>query len=272
MRLLECGNQSVCSQPYLIEVEIKMIAIDYQDTVAVVKLSRDVTNALNLELVNALAECLQRVEQDPDINGLVLGSSNDKFLSIGFDIPQLFDLSRGDFESFYRAFNRLCLRLYTLPKPTVAAVTGHAIAGGCILVLCCDYRFIAEGRKLMGLIEIKLGVPVPYLADCLLRSVVGVRNAREMAESGEFYQPAELLQMGLVDGVVPLEQVLPAAIAKARSLGAMPQEAYAIIKHNRVEQVETRVLAHLEDKMQLFLERWYSDATRERLREAVKKF
>jgi enoyl-CoA hydratase/carnithine racemase len=202
----------------------------------------------------------------------MLGSSNEKFFAIGFDIPQLFDLSRQDFESFYRAFNRLCLGLYTLPKPTVAAITGHAIAGGCILALCCDYRFIAAGRKLMGLNEIKLGVPVPYLADCLLRCIAGVRNAREIAESGEFYQPAESLQMGMVDRVLPLEQVLPDAIEKARSLGALPQEAYAIIKRNRVEEVETRVLTHLEDKMQLFLERWYSDATRERLREAVARF
>lgn len=77
------------------------------------------------------------------------------------------------------------LALYTLPKPVVAAITGHAIAGGCILALCCDYRFISEGRKLMGLNEVKLGVPVPYLADRVLHALVGTRYAREIIESGE---------------------------------------------------------------------------------------
>ena len=99
-------------------------------------------------------------------------------------------------------------KLFTFPKPTAAAISGHAIAGGCILTLCCDYRYIAEGRKLMGLNEIKLGVPVPYVADCILRSLVGFRHAREIMESGDFYQPETSFQKGLVDAVLPLENVL----------------------------------------------------------------
>jgi enoyl-CoA hydratase/carnithine racemase len=151
-------------------------------------------------------------------------------------------------------------------------MTGHAIAGGCILALCCDYRFIAEGRKLMGLNEIKLGVPVPYLADCVLRHVVGARHAREIVETGEFYGPDKLLQMGVVDQVMPLEQVLPKAIEKAASLGTLPQAAFALIKRNRVEMVEAHILAHLEEKERVFLERWYSPEARERLEEAMEKF
>ena len=135
---------------------MKMIGVEYHDQVAIVRLDRPATNAINLQLVDELAEALEGVKRDADVRSLVLTSSNDKFFSIGFDIPQLFDLTREDFRSFYQAFNRMCLDLYTLPKPTVAAITGHAIAGGCILTLCCDYRFIAQGRKLMGLNEIML--------------------------------------------------------------------------------------------------------------------
>jgi enoyl-CoA hydratase/carnithine racemase len=251
---------------------MKMIGVEYHDQVAIVRLDRPVTNGLNLQLVDELAEILEGVKHNADVHSLVLGSSNDKFFSIGFDIPQLFDLTREDFRSFYQAFNRICLDLYTLPKPTVAAITGHAIAGGCILALCCDYRFIAQGRKLMGLNEIKLGVPVPYVADRVLRHLVGVRHARDIMDTGEFYGPEELVRMGVVDQAWPLEQVLPQAIGKAGLLGALTQRAFAMIKRNRVEVVEAQVLARLEERERFFVERWYSDEARGRLREAMEKF
>ena len=249
-----------------------MVQLEYDDGVALVKLNRSVTNALHLPVVDELAETLQGLEHDSNVRSLVLCSSNDRFFSIGFDIPHLFDLTQEDFETFYRAFIRVCHHLYTLPKPTVAAITGHATAGGCILALCCDYRFIADGRKLMGLNEIKLGVPVPYLADCILRHLVGTRHAREIMDTGEFYPPEESFHLGMVDRVLPLEQVLPRAVEKARSLGASPQEAFAMIKQNRVEMVEAQILARLENRTAYFVECWYSAKVRERLREAMERF
>jgi enoyl-CoA hydratase/carnithine racemase len=251
---------------------MSLIAVDYQDMVAIVKLNRGVTNVLDLELVHELGKLLETIQHDSSTRALVLGSSNDKFFSIGFDIPHLFELPREGFEVFYSEFNRVCLSLYTLPKPTVAAITGHAVAGGCILALCCDYRFIAEGKKLMGLNEIKLGVPVPYLADCALRDIVGTRYAREIMDTGEFYGPVDLQRMGLVDEVLSVGDVMSKAVEKARLLGAWPREAFALIKRNRVEQVEQRVLAGREEKERLFVERWYSDEARQRLREAIEKF
>jgi len=249
-----------------------MIAIDYRDDVAVVRLSRSVTNALNLELVNQLRDALERIEHDPNVGGLVLGTSSDKFFSIGFDIPQLFDLTRKEFEIFYRAINRTCLDLYTMPKPTVAALTGHAIAGGCILALCCDERFIADGRKLMGLNEVKLGVPVPYVADCVLQDMVGVRCAREIIDGGEFYATEALLRMGMVDQVLPLEQVVQRSIEKVKLVAGSDREAFAQTKRARVAAIEARILARQEEETELFMERWYSDEARERLREAMEKF
>jgi len=175
-----------------------MLGVEIQDSVAVAKLSRGVTNAFNLELVDELLKLILDLKFKDQVRALVLTSSNEKFFSIGFDIPQLFELSPEDFQLYYQKFNQMCLALYTFPKPTVAAITGHAIAGGCILALCCDYRVIADERQLMGLNEIKLGVPVPYLADCILRSLVGVRAARLIMESGDFYPPLQLFQMGMV--------------------------------------------------------------------------
>jgi enoyl-CoA hydratase/carnithine racemase len=249
-----------------------MIQTEIDAGIATAKLSRGVTNALDLELLNALSDALRRLHPDSDVHALVLTSANDKFFSIGFDIPHLLKLAQEDFRVFYRTFNRACMDLYAFPKPTVAAVTGHAIAGGCILALCCDYRLIAQGRKLMGLNEIKLGVPVPYPADCILRQLVGIRNARDIMDSGEFYQPGQLERIGLVDHVLSVERVLPAAIEMATTLGGQPQTAFAMIKRNRVETVEEQVFARLEEKEQWFIERWYAPETQERLREASERF
>lgn len=252
--------------------EMELIEIEYQDNVAVMRLNNGTTNPLNLKFLQIISRELQKLKQDNSVVGLVLTGNNDKFFSIGFDIPKLYDASRDEFRTFYRTYNSLCMELYTLPKPIIAAITGHAIAGGCILTLCCDYRFIAEGRKLMGLNEVKLGVSVPYPGVVILHQVVGTRNAREILEVGDFYEADESLGMGLVDHVFPLEQVLPEAIEKAKKVGELPNEAYQEIKRNNIEKVEEQILTHLEEKEQFFIECWFSDDARERLKEAMKKF
>jgi enoyl-CoA hydratase/carnithine racemase len=251
---------------------MEMIQIEHHGSVAVVKLARSTTNALNLQLITELQKSLKKVNQDPDVHGIVISSSNEKFFSIGLDIPQLYNLSEKDFMNFYQVFNQVQIDLYTVPKPTVAAITGHAVAGGCILALCCDYRFISEGRKFMGLNEIKLGVSIPYPTDCILRNVVGARVARDIVESGEFYLPEQLLKMGLVDCVLPLEDVLPKSIEKAHMVGTLPLKAFASIKQSRVEQVEAQIREKLKEKEELFLRLWFSDEAREQLRKAMEKF
>lgn len=249
-----------------------MIDLKTDDQVAIVQMTGGVTNPLNPACVSVFAETVQQVKSDPDIHALVLRSANNKFFSIGLDIPQLIDLSEEDFRQFYKLFNQVCMELYTMPKPTVAAVTGHAIAGGCILALCCDYRLIARGRKLMGLNEIKLGVPVPYLAHLVLESLVGIRQAREIMDTGDFYAAQESLKMGMVDQVVPLSHVVPKSIERARRLGSMHQEAFRMIKRNRTEKVETRVRSHWEEKQQFFIKCWFSEEAQAQLKEALKTF
>jgi enoyl-CoA hydratase/carnithine racemase len=248
------------------------VQVQRADQIAVVTLAKGITNAIDGALVEHLAAALDAAADDPGVCGLVLTSANSKFFSIGFDIPHLYDLSREEFAAFYRAFNRLCLQLYELPKPTAAAITGHATAGGCILALCCDYRIIAQGRKLIGLNEIKLGVPVPYVADRILRQLVGQRNARDIIDTGAFYSPEEALLIGQVDEVLPVEEVLPAAIEKVRGIGSFTGMAFAEIKRYRTELVLQQVKPRLEETDRAFVGCWYAPAARERLKEAMARF
>jgi len=240
--------------------------------VARLVLKNGVTNPISLELVQELHGLVVEARDDPSVRSLVIVSGNDKFFSIGFDLPTLSKLGKEDLMFFYQSFNRLSIDLYTMPKPTVAALKGHAIAGGCILALCVDYRFMAEGRKLMGLNEVKLGLPVPYPADNILRQIVGDRNARNIMEGGEFYESKDSLKMGLVDEVQPIDKVLDSSMEKARKLGEMPTAAFGMIKKNRVEPVKGRILARLEKRELFFLECFFSEGTQALIKEAVKKF
>lgn len=249
-----------------------LIEIEKSDEIAILRLNNGITNNINLKFVTEILRNINELKDESSIRGIVFVSGNDKFFSIGFDLPRLYKQSIDEVKTFYQNFNKLCLELYTFPKPTIAAITGHAIAGGCILALCCDYRIIAEGRKLMGLNEIKLGLPVPYPADRILHQIVGNRIAREIIFTGEFYPSEKLLKIGIVDEMLPIEQVLPKAIRKAKLIGAMPTVAFNNIKQNHVEFVKKKIETKLAEDEKNFLDCWQSDEVQELIKDAIKKF
>ncbi len=235
-------------------------------------LNRGVTNALDESLIDGLASGLEAARIDDRLLGLVLTGSNDKFFSIGLDLPRLLAMSRETVRAFYRRFTDVCLELYTFPKPVVAAISGHAVAGGCILTLCCDYRLIAVGRHKMGLNEIHLGVPIPVAAECVLRHLVGERTARDIVDGGEFHEADELLRLGLVDQIVNGEHLSEAAEQTARRLGRAPGGVFSKIKHDRTEAVAAEIRARLVDKEDDFMQSWFSPAAQARLAEAASRF
>ena len=249
-----------------------LIEVENQDNIAILKLNNGITNALNFEFISALSDELAELGNDQAVDGIVLTSNNEKFFSIGFDLPQLYNQSIEEVTTFYKTYNRLCLLLYTIPKPTIAAIVGHAIAGGCILTFCCDYRLIAQGKKLMGVNEIKLGIPVPYPADRMLNQIIGPRNAQELMYTGEFYLPDQLKEIGLVDEILPASEVVSKAKDKIRLIGGMPKQAFGMIKRNRTESVVDQILNKLEEKEEFFLIRWETPEVKKLLKEAVEKF
>ena len=251
---------------------MKLIERELRKKVIILKMNRSVTNAVNLRLLAELSKHVEMSKNDKKVAGIVLTSTNNKFFSIGFDIPELIKLTREDFREFYTAFNQICIDMYTFPKPLIAAITGHAVAGGCILTLCCDYRFIAEGKKLMGLNEIKLGVPLPYPADRILRQIVDDHAARTILDTGDFFPPEQTLKMGLVDEVMPLERVVERAIEKIESIQTNSLDAFKLIKRNRIEKVEAEIQSSLKAKEEIFIEMWYTDDARRKLKAALEKF
>lgn len=249
-----------------------MISIDSQETTAILKLDRGKKNPIDLELLNEIGKALKEFREDPEIRGLVLASTSDRFFSIGFDIPALFTLSREEFGGFYKTFTELCLELYAFPKPTAAAVQGHATAGGFILALACDYRIIAEGHNLMGLNEAKLGVPVPHFSELVLSKVAGRANAKIIIDDGEFFLPEEAMTMGIAENVLPVDEVLPAAITAVSGVDADIMGTFSSIKNVRIKKIRKAVRQAMDKKTEAFLDRWYAPEVRENLKEAMKKY
>jgi enoyl-CoA hydratase/carnithine racemase len=251
---------------------MKVIQCTRRDGIALVTLNHGVTNAINTQLMRELGEILRQTRGDERIHGLVLTSANAKFFSIGFDLPEVYPLSQKDFSVFFHLYNLLCLDLYTFPKPVISAITGHATAGGCIIALCSDFRLMAEGRRLLGMNESKLGLPVTYLADLLLRNLVAGHLARDIICRGDLYGPEVALQMGMVDGVLPLEEVVPAAIKKIKDIAAASPAAFAMEKAYRVREVTAQVLASMEEDEKSFISQWFSTAAHQQLGEALKQY
>jgi enoyl-CoA hydratase/carnithine racemase len=269
---MTCEQEQEADTREVSMMDEEFVTIEHHNQVAILKLNRGITNAIHSDLVLALDSALKSQADNPEVLGMVLTSSNSKFFSIGLDIPNLIALDEKNFRSFYQSFNQMCLGMLTISKPLVAGITGHAIAGGCILGLCCDYRFISEGHKLIGLNEIKLGVPVPYVADCILRKLIGYRNARDVMDSGGFFGPEEAQRLGMVDRVLPLEEVLSQSIEKARELAADSLEAFALIKSSRVRAIEGEITLQLSEREDAFIECWYSDDARAQLKDAIAKY
>ncbi|MCP3929796.1 MAG: enoyl-CoA hydratase/isomerase family protein, partial [Bacteroidetes bacterium] len=226
-------------------------------------------NAVNPDLIKDLAITLETVQKN--FRGMVL-AGNTNFFVIGFDVPTLLKLDRPGMVDFFQRFNQLTLDLYTLTLPTACAITGHAIGGGNILALTGDYRFMVEGKKRIGLNEIQLGVPVPYLADLILRQIVGDRTATEMLYTGVMMPAVDALEVGLVDEVATEEELEQKAIQKIANIAKFSCEGFAAIKANRTDSIRAAYKAGFEKKNAKFIECWFSEKVQEHLCKAAEKF
>src|SRR5262245_13674015 len=159
--------------------------------------------------------------------------------------------------------------MFVYPKPLVAAVNGHAIAGGCILALPCDHRVMAGGSAKIGLNEIAFGSSLFAGAIEMLRFLVGSANATRILYSGTMYPSEEAKSLGLVDEVVAEEEVTAAATRAAATLAKANPPAFAGMKSLLRGSVADLMRRHEAESLRTFLDIWYSPAVRAN-REAIK--
>jgi enoyl-CoA hydratase len=212
-----------------VEVSLTMIERDSADGVAVVRLAHGPVNALDLDLLAAITQVFR--ELDHDDHGAVVFTGAGRAFCAGVDLWRIVDGGQSYVEEFLPALVEAFETVFTHGKPVVAALNGHAIAGGAIFAAACDRRLIAEGRGRVGVSELLVGVPFPSAGLEILAYAVGEQVQRDLVVTGGTHEPAEALSRGLVDEVVPGDRLLDRAIAVAHQLASsVPADTYRLTK------------------------------------------
>ena len=237
------------------------IRLEHQDGIATLFLDRPPVNAIDTDLMRDMAECVSQDEASSDTRALVVTGAGACFCA-GLDLKLVPRYTAAEQRAMLDTLNRTVGRLYALPIPTVAAVNGHAIAGGLVVTLACDYRVgtSAPGCKL-GLTEARAGIPFPAVPMAVVQAELAPAVARRLTLVAQNVAPDAALSCGILDELQPTDQVLRRAQAMAGELGAIPRTAYARIKH----QLRAATIAHIERTLSAgddpMLKEWLSSET-----------
>ena len=234
------------------------------------RLARPPVNALDPALCRALITTLDAAVAD-GVDAVVLSGAPGIF-SAGLDVPHLMALGqdRQALHAGWGAFFGAARSLAALRIPVVAALTGHAPAGGCVLSLCCDYRVMARSPNpakpfMIGMNETQVGLAVPEGAQQLMRRVIGPYRAERLLVSGSMVTADEALRVGLVDTVVEVDQVVPHALEWLGSLLALPRTPMLLTRSlARADLVRALQPENLD--LERFVEGWYDADTQAGLR------
>jgi enoyl-CoA hydratase len=197
--------------------------------VAVLRMEHGKVNALDTEFLSDLIAAFDDAGRSA-APAIVLTGRGTVF-SAGVDLVRLLDGGREYLEAFLPALTTAFHRLFMLPKPVVAAVNGHAIAGGHILMAACDYRVMAGGTGTVGVPELQVGVPFPAMAMEVLRHVTRPDVLQELICLGRTYRTGDALARGLVHELVEPEVLLDRALERALEMAAIPERSFRIAKH-----------------------------------------
>lgn len=242
-----------------------MLQATVADGIGTLRLDRPPANALVTPLLEALSAGLAEVVA-AGARAVVLTGRPGMF-SGGLDVPALLPEPEAGIRAFWQHFFAVNRALAECPVPVIAAISGHAPAGGAILALHCDFRIAAAGRFRMGLNEVHVGLPVPPTILAVLAAVVGSRAARWLAVRGDLVPMEEAAALGLVDRLVPAEELPAAADALARELAALPPIAMNTTRRTSKAAV-LQALAASQD-VALATEWWFSAETQSGMRRLV---
>jgi 3,2-trans-enoyl-CoA isomerase len=243
-----------------------MLNIREHGSIVEIQMNRPPVNAMNLEFINELEKAHVRLCAD-GAKAIVI-SGKEGLFSAGLDVPELLGQSRADIVAFWGSFFQLMNGLAASPVPVIAAITGHSPAGGAVLTLHCDYRIAARGDFLIGLNEVRVGLPVPPNILFMLETIVGARQAMLLAASGTMLSPEQAYEHGLVDELAQPDDVVAAAINWAEKMLALPPAAMnttrLAAKAGIIERAQNNE-AYVENAADY----WFSDETQAMMRKLV---
>lgn len=232
------------------------------DDIVTLRLAHGKASALDVELFEAFG---RELEAAADARALVLTGTGSIF-SAGVDLFRITDGGDEYVRRFVPMLNDFVRRLFTFPRPVVAAANGHAIAGGGVMVLACDYRLMAEGKGRIGMPELLVGVPLPAAVLEAVRFAVSRERVQSVLFTGRTFSPAEALAAGLVDEVAEPDALLPRAREVAAQLASLPSDVFRMTK----ERLRADALARMDGAAEYdawALGRWRAADTHDRIRD-----
>lgn len=239
-----------------------LVRFEVEDGIGTIRLDRPPMNALNSEIAHGVIEACDEASTRSDVGAVVL-YGGEKVFAAGADIKEMAALSYADVAPHTVLLQDFARAIARVPKPTVAAITGYALGGGCEIALACDFR-VAAKRARLGQPEILLGVIPGAGGTQRLARLIGPARAKDLIFSGRFVSADEALAIGLVDEVVDSEEpdaVYAAATARVAAYATGPRLALAAAKEAVDKGIEVDLQSGLELERALF---WSLFATRDK--------
>jgi len=245
-----------------------VIELEMRDDIALVRPAHGKVNALDVELLTALADTIDELSAKAEARAVVLYGTGSTFCA-GVDLRRVLAEGEDYAHALIGALSRCFRSWFASPLPVVAGVNGHAIAGGCVLMAAADRRLAADTPTArIGASEIRVGVPFPASAMELLITAAGAERAEEIILGAALYSPADAQQVGLVHRVCPADALLDEAIAEARLLGSGSPIAYAAAKRYLRAAAVARIDA-AEAHDAVVAKVWAAPDTRDRIAAAM---
>jgi enoyl-CoA hydratase len=218
-----------------------MLETEDRSGVTVLRLRHGKVNALDTELLRAITRAMRGL--DPAAAVVITGAGS--AFSAGVDLKRVVDGGQDYVREFLPALTETFLAVFDHPGPVVAAVNGHAIAGGCVLAAACDVRLMSGGR--IGLAELSVGVPFPTVAIEIMRHAIGPA-AGNLVLTARLLDAAQARSIGLIHDVEAPEALLDSAVALAQSMGKTPAEVFSLSKRQLQQPARSAMVGHDADE------------------------
>lgn len=239
------------------------VEVEVANGLATVRLSRPHGNAINAELLRSLRAAYAAAASDDAVGGVLLAASGKTFCP-GLDLQELPGLDRPAMRSLMVAFRETLVDMFRFPKPAVAALHGHALAGGLVLALTADRRILRRGA-LVGLNEVRVGVPLPFEVASLLRHSVAAPHLSEIALLGRNLSDEEAVASGLVHEVLDGDRFEERCRERLAEWTSRDPASFAATKAWLRAAALSEMLRSTDEHVEAFLDRWFAPSTRERI-------
>jgi len=244
------------------------VRIERQGPLAVLRMDKPRGNSIDEPFTEEMVLAVKDLAGDSSVRGVLLASAHPKLFCPGLDLVTLVDYDRPAMERFFTKFGEAMMGLFGLRKPLVAAIAGHAVAGGCVFALTADHRVLRCGSEI-GLNEVRVGIPLPWSVAILLKSAVPPTSLSRVALLGRNFTDQEAVAVGLVHEVQRSEGFEPVCLARLEEFAEKDTTALGTTKAYLRDAALREMRAQEAARLGEFLDAWFSPAGRAKIRETV---